>query len=80
VRAGVIEVVPFDADRSTFQLAGYSIACRYPLHHIIIDAQDLAGLSRFWAEVLDWKILSEREREVVIGTEATAPVGICFMR
>jgi len=29
--------------------------------------------------VLDWKILSEREREVVIGTEATAPVGICFM-
>jgi len=49
------------------------------LHHIIIDAHDLAGLSRFWAEVLDWKILSEREREVVIGTEATAPVGICFM-
>ena len=49
------------------------------LHHIIIDAHDLAGLSRFWAEVLGWKILSEREREVVIGTEASAPIGICFM-
>jgi predicted enzyme related to lactoylglutathione lyase len=49
------------------------------LHHIIIDAHDLAGLSRFWAEVLDWKILSEREGEVVIGAEATAPIGICFM-
>jgi predicted enzyme related to lactoylglutathione lyase len=49
------------------------------LHHIIIDAHDLAGLSRFWAEVLDWKILSEREREVLIGANATAPIGICFM-
>jgi predicted enzyme related to lactoylglutathione lyase len=49
------------------------------LHHIIIDAHDLAGMARFWAEVLDWQILSEREREVVIGTEVTAPIGICFM-
>ena len=49
------------------------------LHHIIIDAYDLAGLSRFWAEVLDWKVLSEREREVVIGATATATIGICFM-
>jgi hypothetical protein len=49
------------------------------LHHVIIDAHDLAGLSRFWADVLDWKILSEREREVVIGTDATASIGICFM-
>lgn len=49
------------------------------LHHIVIDAHDLPGLARFWAQVLDWKILSEREREVVIGTDASAPVGICFM-
>jgi predicted enzyme related to lactoylglutathione lyase len=34
---------------------------------------------RFWAQVLNWKILSEREREVVIGADETAPVGICFM-
>ena len=49
------------------------------LHHVIIDAHDLAGLSRFWAEVLDWKILSEREREVVIGANTSAPIGMCFM-
>ena len=36
-------------------------------------------MARFWAQVLGWRILSEREREVVIGADATAPVGICFM-
>lgn len=49
------------------------------LHHIVIDAHDLPRLARFWVQVLDWKILSEREREIVIGTDMTAPVGICFM-
>ena len=49
------------------------------LHHIVIDAHDLPVLARFWAQVLDWRILSEREREVVIGANETAPVGICFM-
>jgi predicted enzyme related to lactoylglutathione lyase len=49
------------------------------LHHVVIDAHDLPALARFWAQVLGWRILSEREREVVIGTDATAPVGICFM-
>ncbi|MFF2468920.1 VOC family protein [Streptomyces mirabilis] len=49
------------------------------LDHIVIDAHDLPALARFWAEVLRWRILSEREREVVIGPDETAPVGICFM-
>jgi predicted enzyme related to lactoylglutathione lyase len=49
------------------------------LHHIVIDAHDLPALARFWAEVLRWHVLSEREREVVIGPDAHAPVGICFM-
>jgi predicted enzyme related to lactoylglutathione lyase len=49
------------------------------LHHVVIDAHDLPRLARFWAQALGWQILSEREREVVIGPEATAPVGICFM-
>ncbi len=49
------------------------------LHHIVVDAHDLPGLARFWAQVLGWKVLSEREREVVIGTDETAPVGMCFM-
>ncbi|GGQ52849.1 VOC family protein [Streptomyces asoensis] len=49
------------------------------LHHLVIDAHDLPALARFWAEVLHWRVLSEREREIVIGPEETAPVGICFM-
>jgi predicted enzyme related to lactoylglutathione lyase len=49
------------------------------LHHIVIDAHDLAAQARFWTRVLDWRILSEREREIVIGTDENAPVGICFM-
>lgn len=49
------------------------------LHHIVVDAHDLPGLARFWAEVLHWRVLSEREREVVIGPDESAPVGMCFM-
>jgi predicted enzyme related to lactoylglutathione lyase len=49
------------------------------LHHVVIDAHDLPGLARFWSQVLDWPILSEREREVVIGPADDAAVGICFM-
>jgi predicted enzyme related to lactoylglutathione lyase len=49
------------------------------LHHIVIDAHDLSAQARFWAQVLNWKILSEREREVVVGADETASVGICFM-
>jgi hypothetical protein len=49
------------------------------LHHIVIDAYDLPGLARFWAHALGWKILSERDREIVIGTDDNAPVGMCFM-
>ena len=49
------------------------------LHHVVIDAHDLPGLARFWSRVLDWPILSEREREVVIGPADDASVGLCFM-
>jgi predicted enzyme related to lactoylglutathione lyase len=49
------------------------------LHHIVIDAHDLPTLASFWTEALGWQVLSRHEREIVIGTEDTAPVGICFM-
>ncbi len=49
------------------------------VHHIVVDAHDLSGLAGFWAQVLGWRVLSERAREVVIGPDETAPVGICFM-
>jgi predicted enzyme related to lactoylglutathione lyase len=49
------------------------------LHHIVVDAHDLLRLAQFWAQALGWQILSEREREIVIGTDDNASVGICFM-
>ena len=49
------------------------------LHHIVIDTHDLPRLAQFWTQALGWKVLSEREGEIVIGTDENAPVGICFM-
>ena len=48
-------------------------------HHLVIDAHDQPGLARFWADALRWRVLSEREAEVVIGPALDAPFGICFM-
>ena len=49
------------------------------LHHVVIDAHDLPKLAQFWSQALGWKVLSEREREIVIGPDVNAPVGICLM-
>ena len=49
------------------------------LHHVVVDTYDLPGLARFWTQALGWKVLSEREREIVIGPDVSAPVGLCFM-
>ena len=49
------------------------------LHHVVVDTHDLRRLAEFWAAVLRWQVLSVREREVVIGPDDTAPIGMCFM-
>jgi catechol 2,3-dioxygenase-like lactoylglutathione lyase family enzyme len=49
------------------------------LHHIVVGAYDLPRLARFWTQALGWKVLSEREREIVIGAGEGTPVGMCFM-
>jgi catechol-2,3-dioxygenase len=49
------------------------------LHHIVVDAHDLLGLARFWTQALGWQVLSEREHEIVIGTDENALLGMCFM-
>jgi predicted enzyme related to lactoylglutathione lyase len=49
------------------------------LHHIVVDTHDLPGLARFWTQALGWRVLSERDREIVIGPDENAPVGMCFM-
>jgi predicted enzyme related to lactoylglutathione lyase len=48
-------------------------------HHIVVDAHDLRGQGEFWAQVLRWRVLSVRDREVVIGPDENAPLGMCFM-
>jgi len=65
--------------RGRLQCVLQTVGMPVRLHHIVIDAHDLPGLARFWTQALGWKILSEREREIVIGTDENAPVGICFM-
>jgi predicted enzyme related to lactoylglutathione lyase len=46
---------------------------------MVIDTHDLPGLARFWTQALGWQVLSERDREIVIGPDENAPVGMCFM-
>jgi predicted enzyme related to lactoylglutathione lyase len=65
--------------RDTAQRAAHTIGMPVRLHHIVIDAHDLPGLARFWTQALGWKVLSERENEIVIGTDETAPLGMCLM-
>jgi catechol-2,3-dioxygenase len=45
------------------------------LHHIVVDTHDLPGLAPFWTQALGWRVLSERENEIVIGPDEHAPVG-----
>jgi hypothetical protein len=65
--------------RDTVQRAAHTAGMPVRLHHIVVDAHDLPALARFWTPALGWKVLSERESEVVIGTDENAPAGVCFM-
>jgi predicted enzyme related to lactoylglutathione lyase len=49
------------------------------LHHVVIDSHDLPSQAAFWSEALRWRILSVREREIVVGPDEHAPVGLCLM-
>ncbi|MEU7005798.1 VOC family protein [Streptomyces sp. NPDC046332] len=49
------------------------------MYHIAVDSHDLPAQARFWAQVLDWQILFEAEDEIVIGADATAMPGMCFL-
>ncbi len=49
------------------------------LHHIVIDSHDLPAQAEFWSEALRWRVLSVKEREIVVGPGENALVGICLM-
>jgi len=64
---------------------GYGPACRAYCRHARPTpphrryAHDLPALARFCTPTLGWKVLSERENEVVIGIDENAAAGMCFM-
>ncbi|NGO68463.1 VOC family protein [Streptomyces boncukensis] len=49
------------------------------LYQIAVDAHDLAGLARFWAQVLDWRIVHQDPDEVIIAPSPEALPGIVFL-
>jgi catechol-2,3-dioxygenase len=65
--------------RDTAQGAAHTAGMPVRLRHIVIDAHDLPGLARFWAQAPGWQVLSGRENEIVIGTGENAPAGLCLM-
>ncbi len=46
---------------------------------IVIDARDPAALARFWAAVLDYRILYEADDEVVIARDDHTYPGLVFV-
>ena len=47
---------------------------------VVVDAADPARLARWWAEVLDYRILGEEDGEVMIGTHEDAFPLLFFVR
>jgi predicted enzyme related to lactoylglutathione lyase len=45
---------------------------------VVVDATDPARLARFWAAVLDWKIVFEQLDEVVIAKDEDTYPGLVF--
>ncbi len=49
------------------------------IYHIAVDAADPPSLGRFWAEVLDHRVLFEDEEETVVGADEHAWPGLVFL-
>jgi hypothetical protein len=49
------------------------------LYHLVVDAHDPRALARFWAAVLDHRILYEAEEEVIVGSDEHDYPGLCFL-
>jgi predicted enzyme related to lactoylglutathione lyase len=46
---------------------------------VVVDATDPARLARWWAEVLDYRLLYEASDEVVIGRDENTYPGLVFV-
>jgi predicted enzyme related to lactoylglutathione lyase len=47
---------------------------------LVVDAIDPARLARWWAEVLDYRILHEEPDEVVLGVDQNSNPGLVFVK
>ena len=50
------------------------------LYNVAVDCADPRALARFWAAVLGHQVLFEDDDEVVVGRDAHAYPGLCFLR
>ena len=48
-------------------------------YNIVIDARDPAALARFWADVLDYQVLSESPDEVDVGKDEKTFPSLVFV-
>jgi predicted enzyme related to lactoylglutathione lyase len=49
------------------------------IYHIAVDAADPRALGRFWAAVLDQRILFEDDEETIVGADPHTYPGLCFL-
>jgi predicted enzyme related to lactoylglutathione lyase len=48
-------------------------------YQLVIDARDPRSIARFWAAVLDQKVLFESDDEVIVGSDEHRYPGLCFV-
>ena len=48
-------------------------------YQLVIDARDPRAIARFWAAVLDQKVLFESDDEVIVGSDEHRYPGLCFV-
>jgi glyoxalase superfamily protein len=50
------------------------------LYQVCVDAHDPHALAVFWAAALDLQVLAADDDEVIVGADALAEPGLCFLR
>ncbi len=48
-------------------------------YQVVIDARDPRSLARFWAAVLNQRVLFEADDEVIVGSDEHRYPGLCFV-
>jgi predicted enzyme related to lactoylglutathione lyase len=48
-------------------------------YQLVIDARNPRSIARFWASVLDQRVLYETDEEVIVGADEHHYPGLCFV-